>query len=92
MQSLLAEYIDRLHWALTTTHEATDRSIYTAYLADAAVLLARAVAGADAGALRPLVEAHERLRAQSWPRGEEHGVVDQAWARARQAAVSRPAT
>ena len=92
MQQLVVDYIDRLEWALRTTREAGDRSLYKSYLAEAAVLLARVVSGAEAEAVRALVESHDRLRGNTWPRGEEHGVVEQAWARVRYAARSRAAT
>ena len=92
MQDLLAEYIDLLHWAEGSTRRAEDRASYRALLAGAAVLLARAVKGADAGALRSLVEAHERRRGQTRLRGAEHGVVEQAWARVRAAASDQAAT
>ena len=92
MQELLAEYIDVLHWAESSTRQAEDRASYKALLAEAAVLLARSVKGDEAEALRPLVEAHDRLRSHSWLRGEEQGPVEQAWARVRYAAFHRAAT
>jgi hypothetical protein len=62
----LARYVLSLFQASEGTHRAEDRPLYRMYLADAGVLLALAVMGAERDHLRRHMEQHERLWGQTW--------------------------
>ncbi len=79
MEHLLSQYVLRLDAAAQSTHRAEDRPAYRALLAEAAVLLSRAVEGASLKDLLPHLIQHERTRGHTWIAGAEHIDVDAAW-------------
>jgi hypothetical protein len=79
MVDLLANYVLQLGSAAESTHEANDRPVYRILLAEAAILLASAVKGASAKELVSLLQQHERTRGNTWIRGPEHAVIENAW-------------
>ena len=79
MKEELADYILCLSESLAHTRQANDRPLYEKYLADAAVLLALAERGASIGELRHKAENHERLLSNTWPVGDEHEAIFEAW-------------
>ena len=79
MEQTIAAYVLKLAEAAEHTHTAGDRPLYEKYLADAGVLLARAVAGAPVSELVPLVRAHDRLLGITWLQGPEHQAIFDAW-------------
>ena len=81
MEQTLAEYIATTAGAADRTHTASDRPVYAAHLADAAILLARAVQGASAAELRDALHGHDRLRGHTWLQGPERADADAAWER-----------
>ena len=68
LEKALARYILYLSESSDATHRAEDRPVYTSYLADAAVLLALVVNGADKSKIEQHIKDHERLWGQTWPR------------------------
>ena len=79
MKAELADYILCLSEGLAHTRQASDRPLYQMYLADAAVLPALAERGVDVGELRRRVQDHERLLSNTWPVGDGHKAVSEAW-------------
>lgn len=57
----IADYIIDLSKGLSKTKYAEDRPLYKSYLAEAAVMLAKAVKGADHNEMIKLIASHERL-------------------------------
>ncbi len=70
MADALADYILKLSEAAANTHFSADRPLYEKYLADAAVLLALIVSGADPGQIDDAVKRHERLWGHTWLQDE----------------------
>jgi len=66
MKKEIAQYIFSLRDAAEKTHRAEDRSIYTMYLADAAVILALVESDGSPEMLREAIDSHERLWGQTW--------------------------
>jgi hypothetical protein len=80
----IARYVLGLEECASKTKRAEDRGIYQLYLADAAVLLAMAVAG-QANAVRGRLEAHERLWGHTWPQDEVYRIAQKRWAEVKHA-------
>ncbi len=78
-QAALADYILLLSESLEHTHHANDRPLYQAYLADAAVILALLVRGADTKQVHSHIKDHGRLWGQTWLVGPEHVAIGKAW-------------
>ena len=70
MVDALADYILKLSEAAATTYFAADRPLYEKYLADAAVLLALVVSGAEPQQINESVKRHERLWGHTWLKDE----------------------
>jgi len=92
MVQALATYILALESAAASTRTAADRAVYQHYLAEAAVLLARAASGSGDAALAPRLSAHERTRGHTWLAGPERAGADRAWAAVAALASVAPAT
>jgi len=81
MKAELADYILCLSESASNTRNANDRPLYLSYLADAAVLLALLVRGANVEDVKGRIQDHERLLGQTFLAGPEHKAVDAAWER-----------
>ena len=66
----IANYVLDLQKGLSETRHAEDRSIYQHYLAEAAVMLAKAVKETDIEEMSKLVQTHERLWGHTWLQDE----------------------
>ena len=77
----LAEYIAAVSDAAERTHSAADRPVYRIHLANAGVLLARAVRGESVAQLAEGLKEHDRLRSNTWLEGPERTATDAAWER-----------
>ncbi len=70
MKAKMADYVLSLKDAADSTHHAEDRSRYLSLIADAGVILALLVTGADQKTIEKSIEKHERLWGQTWLQDE----------------------
>ena len=73
MADAIADYIRNLWEAAGNTNCAADRPLYEKYLADAAVLLALVVTGAELAQIGDAVRHRERLWGRTWLQDEVYG-------------------
>ena len=81
----LSSYILNLHKASQETTRAEDRPVYEKYLAGAAVILALAEEGSENEMISSEIQAHERLRGNTWLIDDAPKSLNDAWKKVKEA-------
>ena len=66
MSKIFEQYIQELHSACKSTHQAKDRHLYEKYLAEAGYILSEIISGVSETRIIELVQSHDRLWGNTW--------------------------
>ena len=83
MTRMLASYVLALEQSSRATVRAEDRPIYQQLLADAASLLAAAVAGEELESILARISTHDRLWGHTWLQDSAYKPASDAWEAAK---------